>query len=84
MTGLWEDEPTDGGDASVISPEGKVFGLAWTAGAPLHHEFDFTPRYGAMLYVRIPTPVRTWEELRVQLLQLVPGLNRELRSRSPP
>jgi YD repeat-containing protein len=41
-TGLWEDEATDGGDASVISPDGTVFGFVWTAGTSLHHEFDFT------------------------------------------
>jgi hypothetical protein len=83
-TGLWEDEATDGGDASVISPDGTVFGLVWTAGTSLHHEFDFTPSFGPMLYVSVPSSVRLWDELRQQFLELVPALDHELRSRAQP
>jgi hypothetical protein len=83
-TGFWEDEATDGGDASVISPDGTVFCLVWTAGESLHHEFDFTPSFGPMLYLRVPSSVRLWDELRQQFLQLVPALERELRSRAQP
>lgn len=83
-TGLWEDEATDDGDASVIAPDGTVFGLVWTAGAPLQHEFDVTSSFGPMLYVHVPSSVRLWEELRLQLVQLVPMLDTELKSREQP
>jgi hypothetical protein len=83
-TGLWEDEATDGGDATVIAPDGTAFGFVWTAGAPLQHEFDFTPSYGPMLYVQVPSSVWLWEELRQQLVPLVPMLDSELKSRAQP
>ena len=82
-TGLWEDEATDDGDASVIAPDGTVFGLAWAAGAPLKHEFDFTPSFGPMLYVHVPSSVGFCEQLRHQLAQLAPMLGAELKSRGP-
>lgn len=79
-TELWEVETTDDGDASIIAPDGTVFGLAWTAGAPLKYEFDFTPSFGPMLYVWVPSSIRTWEELRQQMLLLVPAMDSDLRS----
>jgi hypothetical protein len=83
-TELWDDEPTDDGDAKVVSPDGTFFGLAWTADGTLSHEFDFSPSFGPMLYVQIPSPVLTWEELRQQLVQLLPALDNELKGRKPP
>jgi len=83
-TGLWENEATDNGDATVIAPDGAAFGLVWTSGASLKHEFDFSPSFGPMLYVEVPSSVRIWEDLRQQLLQLVPLLDSGLKSRAQP
>lgn len=83
-TGLWENEAIDDGDATVIAPDGTAFGFVWTAGAALKHEFDFSRSFGPMLYVEVPSSVRSWEDLRQQLLPLVPQLDRELKSRAQP
>jgi hypothetical protein len=76
-TGLWEDEPTDGGDADLRAPDGTHIGLVWTAAEQSGYHFDFTPSFGPMLYVDVAQPVTTWHELRLQIEPLVAAIEAE-------
>ena len=76
-TGLWDDEPTDGGDADFKTPEGKCVGVAWKASGVSKHQFDFTPKLWPMLYVDVPNSVRTWSELRLQFEPLMEAIRVE-------
>jgi hypothetical protein len=76
-TGLWEDEPTDGGDADLRAPDGARIGLVWTVAEKSRYRFDFTPSFGPMLYVDVAQAVTTWQELRLQIEPLVAAIEAE-------
>lgn len=67
--------PTTTGDAKLcpVGAEKECVGLVWEVGSCAAVQFE-RASHGWMLYLTIPKPVTGWEELRQQLLPLMPEI----------
>src|SRR5258705_5169280 len=84
ITGSFEGELNDGGDATLCSPDGSLVDLVWAAGGSLSSRFDFNSPPRPMLYVEVPASVAEWHELRPHFESLAPALERELLAHQVP